>query len=297
MNTQDNALVVKKFAEILKQADEEAGELLSALVADARGVAKVTIIDEHGNPIEGEAKEGYLKSIREAVKQNPGTALAVIDKEQSKTGLSPMMAARAIDQVIGLGASDEETTERIKDKVRGARIIELLESFGDLDSSLALIAGQDLVFDAMVGNSFDVEDSGLVYFRLLGWARKLKEREDWEEMLDRKVGATHETLEYEILRAIFCLHADRGSLVSDRYDDEEVDSDEITVPADLFEECGVDPASNFLTDIQEEYEALDADTIAAARRVYKKQRNERKKQLQNVKAHKAKSKVKRGIGI
>ena len=296
------ALIVKDIAVILAKADVNAGNVLAALAEDSRGIG-MPIVDQEGNVLTDHERELYVSNIRLAVQADMPAALNVIKKDSDQTGLSMMVAGRALEQLISLGDGDKIAWDLIEDRLSEVRIIELLMVFGDLDSSLSMIADQDMLFQAMVDEVFsplsmltdqdkllqDMADEAplpridiICYFRLLSWARKLKDREDWEEMLERTVPMTHETLDHEIHRAIFHLYANRDWTFPDYHDEDRVGTLSFSIPPDLYEECGVEVNADYLASLTEEAEDLDPDDVRLAREEHMRNRTKRKRALKEV---------------
>jgi len=189
----------------LVQGGHNAGLLLYILAAKSSGVIPT---DDRGQPVD----EATVTEIKRAVRAQPQTALAILANDVS-TGLSPIGKAKALDAVIGLVGDDERSTVMVRDQFTPSTLIEIMRASGDLPSAVALIADQRVVFEAMIKDAFagselpkDRIDLGEYSFILLSWARNLKDRKDWEEMLDLEVGESGRTLREFVVSSIHFIH-------------------------------------------------------------------------------------------
>jgi hypothetical protein len=91
----------------------------------------------------------------------------------------------------------------------------------DVPSAIAMIADPEVVFAAMMDDVFhESDDEDVSHFLLLSWASKLKDREDWQEMLEAEIEGTRRTLREMLITSIVIVH----DLFE--FDDEESDRDE-----------------------------------------------------------------------
>ena len=199
----------------LSKGGEGAGELLGVLAAKASGVDPK---DADGNPVGPET----VAEIKKAVQANPEHALMVLASSNA-CGLSLRGRSQALDAVIGLIGDDEASIEMVRGQFTASALAALMCAQGaDVPSAIAMIADPEVVFAAMMDDVFHESDEGnLSHFLLLSWASKLKDREDWQEMLETEIEGTHRTLREMLITAIVIVHD-----LFERDEDEEDDRDE-----------------------------------------------------------------------
>ncbi len=146
-------------------------------------------------------------TIREAVRRNPATALAVVAESQSETGLTLIGKARALDEIIGQVGDDSKAVEMIDSQIMPSEQHKLLVVRGDLPSSFAELATPDQVIQAALANVAEIGSSDMMTtaFELQAWAWKLKDRDDFELILDTDLDeyGTSGTFRDQVLCAIY----------------------------------------------------------------------------------------------
>jgi hypothetical protein len=198
----------------LAKGGESAGELLGVLAAKASGVDPK---DADGEPVGSET----VAEIKKAVQANPEHALMVLASSDA-CGLSLRGRSQALDAVIGLIGDDEASAEMVLGQFTASSLAALMRAQGaDVPSAIAMIADPEVVFAAMMDDVFhESDDEDVSHFLLLSWASKLKDREDWQEMLEAEIEGTRRTLREMLITSIVIVH----DLFE--FDDEESDRDE-----------------------------------------------------------------------
>lgn len=187
--------------------------------------------------------------LRALVRANPKAALTVLNKPGSETGLSDRGAADVLDAVVGEFGDPDEVRGEIEASVRPQRQVELLRARGDLPSSAADVVDPSVVLTAVfdevqeaasyVGSLDDgvIDDRVEQQLTLRSWAVKLRDRDDWDEVLEMEVGSW--TVFHHLLVAIFL--EQRHNIVRKTDSGARYLALE-EIPADLFDQVGIDPA-------------------------------------------------------
>ncbi len=252
----------------LASGGRAAGEILSVLGAVSSGRDP---IDDNGNPVDSET----ISEIKRAVKKDPGTALTILSSDTT-TGLSCFGRAQVLDAVIGLVGDDEASAEMVREKFTISALVEIVRAQGDLPSAIAMIVEAEIVFDAMLSDAFDSEDKEhFSHFVLLSWAAKLKDREDWGDMLEQEVEGTKRTLREVIISAIMFVHNPFDNVADDedRHDGEHAEGEDMTLSAEvvgMFGRYGIEVDS--FEEISEYRIEVDDDELEEARRCYTQRR-------------------------
>lgn len=248
----------------LASGGRAAGEILSALGAVASGRNPM---DDNGNPVD----QDTIREIKKAVGNDPGTALTILSSDNT-TGLSCFGRAQALDAVIGLVGDDEASAEMVRARFTSSMLVDIVRAQGDLLSAIAMIAEADIVFDAMLSDAFDTEDrEHFSHFVLLSWAAKLKDREDWGDMLEQEVEGAMRTLREVIISSIMFVHHPFDEVVDDGdlHDGEYADEEDVTLSAEvveMFGRYGIEVDS--FEEISEYQIEVDDDELEEARRRY-----------------------------
>lgn len=121
------------------------------------------------------------------IRNSPETALALLEYPV-QLGLSEKRAADALDAVVGEIESQEEARKLMAENLTPVRLRKLLAGRGDLPSSAAMVASlEDIIAtieqEATTIGGLEVTASLL----LLGWALKLKDRQDYRKFLEMKL--------------------------------------------------------------------------------------------------------------
>lgn len=127
------------------------------------------------------------EQIRSLAKANPGGALALVG---GNSALAPSKRANLVDDFIGEIGNDEEAARLITEHVTEADRAELLVARSDLPAALVYVEDQKVIFDAIRRDIADVESVDAQYavaLVLRFWALKLKDRADWQEMLQETI--------------------------------------------------------------------------------------------------------------
>jgi hypothetical protein len=169
----------------------DAGYALRTLRGGSKEGAKILM---DADPLGPSTEEGRVA--RDAVRMDPGAALALVNLPSSVTGLSLTGRRHALDTTIGLIGDDATAREMIENYVRADEAVELLRAGGDVFSAAALVAPPKVLLAALFGAL--VEDLGadteadLFLERVLvleRWAHNLKDRADYAEILAAEVGS------------------------------------------------------------------------------------------------------------
>lgn len=127
------------------------------------------------------------KEFRALMRQNPVAALQCL--ESGAIGLTAKGKADALDEVIGAIGDDTRAAQLVADHMTPSRLVELMVAQRELGSAIILVAGQDLVIQAMMEDieSEIISDDANSLYCLRAWALKLKDRKDWDEILEREI--------------------------------------------------------------------------------------------------------------
>lgn len=127
------------------------------------------------------------QKFRALMRQNPVAAIQCL--ESGNTELTTKGNANALDEVIGAIGDDMRATQLIAEHMTPSRLVELMAAQGELGSAVILVADPDLVIQAMmedIGSGAFGDDANSLYC-LRAWALKLKDRKDWDEILEREI--------------------------------------------------------------------------------------------------------------
>lgn len=127
------------------------------------------------------------KEFRALMRQNPVAAIQCL--ESGGAGLTAKGNADALDEVIGAIGDDTRATQLIADHMTSGRLVELMAAQGELGSAVILVADPNLVIQAImedIGSGAVGDDANSLYC-LRAWALKLKDRKDWDEILEHEI--------------------------------------------------------------------------------------------------------------
>jgi hypothetical protein len=151
---------------------------------------------------------------RDAVSGSPETksmALAVIAKSPERAlallqfsdelGLTPRGASDALDEVVGLFKNPAQARRLMKSHLTDDRMNELLLGRGDLPSTAATLVEKEAIIRVIAADIDGTEGETERMFRIFVWAEKLKDRDDWDEILDERIG--EQTIRWHLIMFIW----------------------------------------------------------------------------------------------
>jgi len=144
----------------------------------------------------GEEREKALLVLKGDI---PGT-MEMIEKGE-EYGITPRTAADVLDVLLD-GVEPGKESEWLQEHLTPGRLRELMVARGDLPSVAMQISSAADVLGAMRS----AMTGTLIEAGILAWAHELKDRPDWDRMLEMKIKA-HPLREY-ILAAIHLFHAE-----------------------------------------------------------------------------------------
>lgn len=182
--------------------------------------------------------------VRLAIRRHPVTALAALKRSSEELGLTERGAADALDEVIAEVDTPErpkhETQRLLRHGLSRDRLRELLHARGDLGSTAALLADARTVIEAMVTDAS--EDGADQFFTVRAWAEKLRERDDWDTLLARRIPEIENRALRDIILA--CLYHEAPQ-AEEGEDDDERDEENVIggviLSPDTFVSVGIDP--------------------------------------------------------
>jgi len=211
-------LVIKRR---IAKGDKEAGKLLLSLIMKTPKTDDLV-------PEEDEAL--IRNAVRKIIKEDPVFALEVVMRPSGTTGLTLRGVAEVLDAVVGQIEDPVVAREVIDATINRNRQVEILRARGDLPSSAADVVDQTVILSTIITDIHNEENFEQMFW-LRAWAHKLKDREDWDEILEMEVGNT--TIKGLLVIAI-TLEGKLGANWS---------IEDIT--GDAFDEVGIDFAEGF----------------------------------------------------
>jgi hypothetical protein len=185
-----------------------------------------------GRALDGAEEE--VREIRAIVRANPETAMVAL-QNTGATGLSPKGEADALDFILGEVSDSGRARQMMGDHLTPERRVELLQGRGDLPATAAYLADPEDILMALLAEVYDdltwqsttfsEEDFVSVMISLRAWAHKLKDREDWGDILELEIGEQFTVREF--LLADLWIEQESPSVAS--------------LPADIFVELGLEP--------------------------------------------------------
>ena len=178
----------------LEQGGKEAGELFRQALSG-----------------KGEIQTNALITIQE----NPKQAIALLQNYE-ELGLTPRGSSKVLDLIVEQFKDSDEATQLMQEHLTPESIAQIISASSDLPSSAVIVAPQDSVIQAMmadVGGSIE-ESPMLSILMIRAWALKLIDRDDYQEILERYLGA-RKIKEYIVL----ALAHEFDSITTDLYDE------------------------------------------------------------------------------
>jgi hypothetical protein len=172
----------------------------------------------------GEDKAAVREEIKAAVRGNPGAALVAIGSMHGDKGSRLPALTQAVEKVLST-IEDREAARRLLDaNITPQTQAEMTACMGDLGSDLQMVVGREVILaaleaDAGFGEAHVVD----ALFQLSAWARNIKSRPDWNEILEGQINGV----------------SLRDLLISGVYGDANEDPDDIS--PDMWEQVGLDP--------------------------------------------------------
>lgn len=125
--------------------------------------------------------------MRALAKKDPAGALALVS---ANSGIALRKRADLADEFIGEIGDDTKANEFITAHLTEADQAELLIARQDLPAALVLVVNAKIVIDAIrrdIGALELTEAWYAIAFLLRSWALKLKDRTDWEDLLEEEI--------------------------------------------------------------------------------------------------------------
>ena len=235
------------------------------------------------------ANRGDTALMRQAVRDDPKSALALISLPGEQSGLTNVGRGRVLDFVMAEFPDPEQAREMVEQAILHEDRVAILAAHGDLPHAAADVLSLDDVIAAMLHEVEDVKESRHLteddyYLSVMlrcgivkAWAFKLKDREDYEELLNRPIDGDL-TIRDMVLISIATENGVYGEevMVMLDEDDPEPFGDELT--NDMFENLGINPEEGrerlvtlfkerVLDEITEDMIHMAKATIAEAHRI------------------------------
>ncbi|MEK7532140.1 MAG: hypothetical protein AAB579_00835 [Patescibacteria group bacterium] len=181
-----------------------------------------------------------VSEITALVRTDVRSALALLQKPPSETGLTLKGAADVLDEVVGQFTDPREARGAMEQHLTVERRVELLAGRGDLPSSAAIVADADDVFAAMLADLEDDAGEEMNAHLLRAWMQeKLMDRDDYADFLNREIGGRSIcdhllALVYYEAEHVMRTNSAKGECPSAR---QVIDS----ITADTFDNLGMDP--------------------------------------------------------
>lgn len=180
------------------------------------------------------------EAAREAVRSDPGAALAVINQSSTETGLTLAGRWRSLETTVGLIGNDTEAAELLVDHVRSDDLVDLLRIGGDLPGAAAGVVPKDVLFAALFGeldDDFGTDTEADAFIErivvLERWAHHLKDRPDYADILASEVAGDW-TVKHLLVAGLALRHGIR--LGADDEDDRNAES----IPYGVLADVGLD---------------------------------------------------------
>lgn len=221
---------------------------------------------------------------RESIHANPSYALTLVDQGRTSGSLSLFVQSRMVEEILGEVSDLSVAREILEMNMSSEATAEILGVRADLPSVLAQLASPEVIIAALLedvqsGHSPRKKDETTLGFAeialtLMAWAENLKERPDWEELLDHQVGSEgNYTLRNCLLAAVLYEAGKMEDLTPGHFEDLGLDPDEAL--AQLVELVEVDglpkltdddvaEAQKRLRAKRQEFEGAEADLATAA---------------------------------
>jgi hypothetical protein len=162
---------------------------------NTQDTALVTVLENNALGLKvGQLLRGVLSDDptkkREAIAiltQNPGNALALLGFGNDALGLTVRGASDVFEEVVGAIGDADEALELMRKHLTPDRLAELVVGRGDLPSAAALVADIDTLVAAINADMVAAKDEAEAVFCAMTWAVKLVDRDDYDEIIDRKI--------------------------------------------------------------------------------------------------------------
>jgi len=166
------------------------------------------------------------------VRQNPGSALALLSEMRQQDEMNVGAQSRVMELVVGEISNRNEARSLLLDNMTDDHVRELHAHRGDLPSVMDDVASADDLVETLLLdlNQYMSGDSTLNSFYIRGWALKLRDRDDWDELLEKEIFGF--TLRDHLIIACYW-----DSFATGVYDEQY----EADVTDDMFVGLGVDP--------------------------------------------------------
>lgn len=162
--------------------------------------------------------------VRALVRSNPDVAFAIVALPKEKSGLTDRGAADVLEALVGEFSDEAEVRGRINAAIKTKRQVELMQARGDLPSSAADVISPEVVISAIFEDLAN-EEWYEKLFTLRAWAMKLKDRADWQEILETEVDEGWTVFDHLVAAVFLCASGDENSfdgvpeIEPDRYDE------------------------------------------------------------------------------
>jgi len=134
------------------------------------------------------------------IMRSPERALALL-QFSDELGLTPRGASDALDEVVGVIPDPAEARRLMESHLTYDRAEELLRGRGDLPSTAAMLVGKETIVRVIAADIDGTEGEAEKMFRIFVWAEKLKDRDDWDEILEERIG--EQTIRWHLIMFIW----------------------------------------------------------------------------------------------
>jgi hypothetical protein len=131
-------------------------------------------------------EESDRAAARAAAASSPSTALAILNSGYVSEKIGLPALARATDEVLGLVSNPAQAREMLNQEFGRDAQADLARAHSDLSSVIVQIADPQVVIAALVGDSYAPKKVDVCWL-LMAWAANLKDRKDWENLLEMEV--------------------------------------------------------------------------------------------------------------
>jgi hypothetical protein len=130
----------------------------------------------------------------------PERALALL-QFSDELGLTLQGASNVLDEVVGVIPDPAEAHRLMMSHLTDDRLLELLLGRGDLPSTAATLVDKETIVRVIAADIDGAEGEAEKMLRVFVWAEKLKDRDDWEEILEERIGG--ETIRWLLIMFIW----------------------------------------------------------------------------------------------
>ena len=193
---------------------------------------------------------------RSLVRENPAGALIQLSQVRTSGTLTLARQSVLLEEIVGQIVDPDDASDLISDHLDPVAAAELIAIRGDLPSVTSTVVDVEVIIAAIVGEVANAPNVVSAALRLKAWADKLRERDDWHDLLNRTFGDDGFTLGDYLIVAVYRdnvepeerLHADDDSDDTDEDYDSGFDIDYNAgyprVSPDVWVDVGLHPDSS-----------------------------------------------------